>query len=216
MMKSSRGEASYYLCEYQSRDRETFGVEVCLPEKDGLQGLLASLRSMGRSEEFSRVASFVVADFPGNACIDDLEAIAQCANAAGLLNKVCLICPTSKRSTRAVISRLQSLGMRALLGGVGGDSRFADLTDYPIDGLVLDRELVAKAAGDPQAACLLEAIASFAVSLGVTTFASKCANQSELDMAASCGVAYQTLSDRPLPPLERQALRYRRDLPSPA
>ena len=48
MMKSSRGGASYYLCEYQSRDRETFGVEVCFPEKDGLQGLLASLRSMGR------------------------------------------------------------------------------------------------------------------------------------------------------------------------
>jgi hypothetical protein len=198
-MKPSQ-ERNFHLLKYQSNASATFGVEVVLDDDEELDSLLSSLKWLGQAAEFACSPDFIVCDFAGSHATQELRRIAECARASGLIDKLCLVCPLAGKAVAEVIDKIQHFGMRALVGGVGPDARFADLTDYPIDGLVLDRAFISKAHGEPQAASVLEAIATLSLNLGLKTFASRCVGQTELDVAASCGVDYLTFAGQP--PLE--------------
>ena len=66
------------------------------------------------------------------------------------------------------------------------------MTDYPINGIVIEPDLVSHASGDPHAASILDAIVVLAKNLGLKSFANDCETQSEFDFALSAGISYIT------------------------
>jgi len=122
----------------------------------------------------------------------ELRKIAECAGAQGLVDKLCLIASLNNNQLSTTISSLQSLGLRTLLDNVGATSRFCDMTDHAIDGVMIDPQLTSDAMGDPSAASILDAIVALATNMGIKTFANNCRSQSEFDFATGTGISYVT------------------------
>ena len=178
------------MLEYQSSEPRVFGVEVRPRGAIGMDSLLASIRWVGKSEGFRNELTFVVMPLPARADLVDIEQAAGCARAEGLFDKLCLVVPSDAYRLTTTVTSLQRLGIATLLGGVGKGSRFGDLTDHPINGIVIEPDLVSHAAGDPYSASILDAIVSLATNLGLKTFANECTTQAEFDFAMGAGVSY--------------------------
>ena len=189
-MQAHQRQEPYTVLEYQSSDARVFGVEVRQRTLVTLRGLLGAVRWVGNSEGFRRDLTFLVMTLPMRTYSDQLQQIADCARASGVLDKLRLVVPPNAHRLAATLTSLQRLEIPALLGGVGRNSRFGDMTDHPINGIVIDPELVASASGDPYAASVLDAIVVLATNLGLKSFASDCATQSAFDLAMSAGVSY--------------------------
>ncbi len=190
----------YTLLEYQSKEPRVFGVEVRPGAESGFKGLLEGLRWVGRSKAFSKELTFLVMTLPGRTELQEIRQIAECAGAEGLVDKLCLVVPKGALRLTATISDLQRLGIRVLLGGVGASSRFSHMTDYQIEGIVIEPHLVSEASGDPLAASILDTIVALSATLGLKSFANNCATQCEFDFATSAGISYVTYSK---PSIER-------------
>ncbi len=180
----------YALIEYQSSEPRVFGVEVRPRNEGGLNSLLAALRWVGKSKAFSKEITFLVLTLPDRMEGDQIRLVAECSRAEGLIDKLCLVVPQQDDRHPTIIAELQQRRIRALLGGVGSRSRFSDLISHPIAGVVIDPQLVSNASGDPSAAAILDAVVGLAASLGLKSFATECATQSEYEFATSAGISY--------------------------
>ncbi|HEX4235707.1 MAG TPA: EAL domain-containing protein [Caldimonas sp.] len=189
-MQAHSTREPYILLEYQSNEPRVFGVEVRPREARGFQGVIAALRWLGRSKAFINELTFVVMALPRRAQIHEIQQIARCASAEGLVNKLCLVAPPRAGST--IFQELRHAGIRTLLSGVGSNSRFSDIADHCIDGIVIEPGLLSNAAGDPGAASILDAIVALSANLGIKSFANDCVSQSEFDFATSAGITYVT------------------------
>ncbi len=199
MQAHSRSEP-YTLLEYQSGEPRVFGVEVRPKHESGFESLLAGLRWVGKSEAFSKELTFLVMALPTRTVLREIRQIAACASAEGLTDKLRLVAPADALHLSTTITQLQRLGIRVLLGGVGASSRFSDMTDHQIDGIVIEPRLLSDASGDPLAASILDAIVALSTSLGLKSFANDCATQTEFDFATSAGISYVTYTS---PNIER-------------
>jgi hypothetical protein len=189
-------EPDFRLLRYQSKTSRGAGMEVIIDSSDDLRAVVNGLKRLGELAQSSHAPDFIVLDLLKHHTAEELRIVASCTAAHGLAGKLCVVLPLRLRPSVTSLSQLQDHGIRVLLGGVGADARFADLTDFPIDGLVVDRSLISRATGDPQAASVLEAIATLATNLGLKTFAHRCLEQIDVDVALSCGVHYLTLENR--------------------
>jgi len=183
---------SHTLLEYQCNEPRVFGIELRPAGPSDLKGVLSSLLWLGRSKAFSNELTFVVMSLPNRTDLAELRQIAQCASEQGLADKLCLVASSDDRCLPATIMNVQRCGLRVLLGGVGATSRFCDVTDHPIDGIVVEPQLIMNATGDPRAASILDAVVALAANLGVKSFANECSSQTEFDLATSTGISYVT------------------------
>ncbi len=186
-----------HLLKYQSKSSSGFGVEVVFDAQADLRLLLDDLQWLTDVAEAEAAPDFFVMEVLASHGSADLRALAEDAAAHGLAGKLCLVVSSRLRPPDDLLVELLNLGIRVLLGGVGPDARFSDLTDSLVDGIVLDRTLISNASGDPQAASVLEAIVALATNLGLRTFAHRCSQQVDFDVALSCGVDYLTLDAEP-------------------
>jgi hypothetical protein len=182
----------YTVLEYQSKEARVFGVEVRPAGASGPETVLEGLRWVGKSKAFSKELTFLVMALPARIETQDVRKIAECAAAEGLAEKLCLVASGNAQRLSTTIEDLKRSGLRALLGGVGAGSRFSDMTDHPIDGIVIEQRLVSTASGDPCAASILDAILGLSKNLGLRSFANECATQIEFDFATSAGIDYLT------------------------
>ena len=181
---------------YRAKDSSAAGIEITLDPRADVDQFLLVIDSL-RLSEAGEPAPFVMMRLPVQASALDFARIADRARVSGLKGRLGLICPVGHAELSWALLALQSLGILALLGGVGANSRFADLTDHAIDGVVIDEALVARASGDPQAASVSEGIVTIAANLGLKTFASRCTTQTHVDVAVSCGVDYVSRHEGP-------------------
>jgi EAL domain-containing protein len=186
---------SVRLLKYQSKPSLGAGVEVFFDADEDTRLLLDDLCWLVDVVGADTPTDFFVLTLSNGYSTPRLLSLARDAAARGLSGRLCL---TVASPGDEVLAELQRLGIRAVLGGVGVDATFSDLTNPLIDGIVVDGALVSSASGDPQAASVLEAIAGLAKNLGLRTFASRCAQQAELDVAMSCGVDFLTLELGPV------------------
>jgi len=189
-MQAIRKPEPYSLLEYQSRELRVFGVELRPLADEGMPGILAGLRWVGRSPAFRDELTFLVVNLPDRVGSPDIAQLAECATAEGLSAKLCVVVSLCSRHPSRAIAQLKRNGIAVLLGGVGTDCRFSDMADRPLNGVVIDRALLAQACGNPQAASILDAIVALANNLGLKSFANECATESELQLALSAGVTY--------------------------
>jgi predicted signal transduction protein with EAL and GGDEF domain len=191
-MQADQRPEPYTVLEYQSSEPRVFGVEIRARHPIGLNGLLAGIRWVGKSEGFRRELTFVVMTLPTHTESHEIGQVVDCARAERLVDKLCLVVPANAHARGATIAALQRLGVAVLLGGVGRKCRFSDMTDHPINGVVIEPDLVSAASGDPHAASILDAIVALAANLGLKSFANDCTTQSEFDLATSAGISYVT------------------------
>jgi hypothetical protein len=191
-MQAHQKSEQYSVLEYQSSEPRVFGVEIRPRDPNTLNGLLGGIRWVGKSEGFRKELTFLVMTLPARTESHDLDQVAVCARNEGLFDKLCLVIPPNAHRVASTIAVLQRVGIATLLGGVGKSSRFSDMSDRPINGVVIEPALVSQASGDPQAASILDAIIVLANSLGLKSFANDCASQSEFDFARSAGISYIT------------------------
>ena len=190
-MKPSPGRNAR-LFKYQSAASHVVGVEVVVDVGQDFELLFKDLRGIADTVKPKPAPDFFVMELATDKSAE-LPAVAAAAAAHGLAGKLCFVVPVRNKPAKAILEGVQALDLRILLGGIDPDARFSDLTDSLVDGVVLDRGLIARAAGDPQAASVVEAIAALARSLGLRSFAHRCALQTDVDLAMSCGVNYLTL-----------------------
>lgn len=208
------------MLEYQSSEPRVFGVEVRPRYAVGLDDLLSGIRWVGKSEGFRKELTFLVMNLPFRTEAHEIKQVADCARAEGLSEKLCLVIPSNGHRVAATITSVQRFGIAALLGGVGRSSRLSDMTDHPINGIVIEPELVSHASGNPQAAAILDAIVVLARNLGLKSFANECAAQNELDFARSAGISYIAYAEPCVergslaPGVRRGILRDRTSLPA--
>lgn len=188
-MPLNPGPEPYVVLEYHSAEPRVFGVEVRSTSALGAEGVIAGLRWLGASAAFARELTFVVMHLSDAIRPDEIRRIAECANAEGLAHKLGLVARPHPR-LGTTVSVLREWGLRPLLGAVGETSRFCDLTRHAIEGVIIDRELVASAAGDPTAASVLDAIVGLASNLGLKTIANDCRSQVDFEFATCAGINY--------------------------
>ncbi|MEO7115788.1 MAG: EAL domain-containing protein [Caldimonas sp.] len=189
----SSPQRSVRLLKYQSKPSSGVGVEVIFDAEEDIHLLLDDLRWLTDLAAVRIPTEFFVLALWEGCSTPQLLTLAQDAVARGLAAKLCITVSARERPADDVLSELQSLGIRVLLGGIGSDARFCDIADSLIDGIVVDSSLVSSASGDPRAASVLEAITTLARNMGLRTFASRCSHEAELDYAMSCGVDFLTL-----------------------
>jgi EAL domain-containing protein (putative c-di-GMP-specific phosphodiesterase class I) len=214
MQPRSKSEP-YTLLEYQSSEPRVFGVEVRSHEGTGLQPTLSALRWLGMSKPFARELTFVVVTLSARTGPGQIRQIARCASHEGLADKLCVVVPATAQTLHRTVCELGQCGVRALLGGVGASSRFSDLTEHVLDGVVIEPSLLSRAAGDPCAASILDAIISLAENLGLKSFANECATETEFDAATVAGISYVAFA-RPSQERGRQVLSRLQQLPRTA
>ena len=187
--------SSVRLLQYQSNPSMSLGAEVIFDQTvdiarlfEDLQWLVAETGNLARPD-------FFVVDPPMEFSARDLERFANSAAFGGVAEKICLVIPLRGRPPDKMLAGLATLGIRILFGGIGLDSRFADLVDAFADGIVFDPALISKATGDPHAASVLEAASGLAMNLGLRTFANRCRQASEVEVARNCGVDYLGLHE---------------------
>jgi len=189
-MQAIRKPEPCTLLEYQSSELRVFGVELRPHETNGMQAILAGLRWVGQSAAFRDELTFLVVNLPDDIGTRHITQLADCARAEGLSTKLCaVLSPSARRRTRTIAS-LQRNHIAVLLGGVGRKSRFCDIADQPLSGVVIEGALLEQARGDPYAASVLDAIVSLANNLGLKSFANECATQTAFNFALSAGVNY--------------------------
>lgn len=189
----SSPQRSVRLLKYQAKPSSGVGVEVLFNAHEDIRLLLDDLRWLTDLATVETPTEFFVLALWEGCSTPQLLALAQDAVARGLAGKLCITVSSRQRPADDVLSELQNLGIRVLLGGVGINARFCDIADSLIDGIVVDSNLVSSASGDPRAAAVLEAITTLAKNMGLRTFASRCSQEAELDYAMSCGVDFLTL-----------------------
>ena len=195
-MEAIRKAEPYTLLEYQSSELRVFGVELRPLETNGMPGILAGLRWVGQSGGFCDDVTFLVVNLPDQAGSREIAQLAEGARAEGLSTKLCAVVSPCAHHPARTIASLQRHGIPVLLGGVGKKSRFSDMADQPLSGVVIDRALLQQACGDPHAASVLDAIVALASNLGLKSFANECATQTEFNFALSAGVSYVSFGAR--------------------
>ena len=199
-MQAHERPEPYAVLEYQSSEPRVFGVEARPRFAAGLNTLLAGIRWVGKSEGFRKELTFVVMTMPLRATFDEIKQVAECARKEGMDDKLCLVIPSNAPRVRTIIASLKRFGIATLLGGVGKSSRLCELTDHEVNGIVIETGLVSQAAGDPQAAAILDAIVTLATSLGLKSFASEC-GPSEFNFARSTGINYVSRAESSVVPV---------------
>jgi diguanylate cyclase (GGDEF)-like protein len=109
----------------------------------------------------------------------------------------------------AILRRLEGLGVRLALDDFGtGASSLRALQRLPVSEVKVDRSLVERLPGDPQAAALFGAIVSLAHALGLRTAAEgvETAEQADALRALGCDMAQGFFFHRPLAAEELEAL----------
>ena len=183
--------STYELLECQGTASRSFGLEVNILGESSVPKLVTAIRWIGESLDLPDRARFVVMTLPVEARLDELREIAESATIAGLIGRLCLVCDPAIPMAETG-AELQRLRIPVVLDRVGPSLRLADLTDYPLDGVELDRQLIDQAVGDPRAASVLDALVHLAKNLGLRTFA-RTSQQAVFDHLSGVGVDYITL-----------------------
>lgn len=191
--------AGHQVFECRSGSSLADGVEVLIDGHVSTRVLMAAIRWAARTEHIPKTARFILMDLPARCDLFELEQIAECTENAGLSGRLCLVCPLEGMPYQHTVAELQKLGIRAALGGVGPQYRLADLIERPLDGFVFDRDFIDATAGEPSAACALDALVNLAQNLGIKTFASRVTLAAAFDAVSAAGVDYVTVADRAIP-----------------
>jgi EAL domain-containing protein (putative c-di-GMP-specific phosphodiesterase class I) len=189
-MQLLRERDRHSLLEYHSREPRVFGVELNSFERNELRGILTGLRWIGQSRAFRDELTFLVINLPDRIEPREIIEIADCAKSEGLSDRLCAIVSPHTHRLATTMALLQRAGIAILLGGVGRNSRFSDIADHRVSGVVIDYALLSHAYGDPHSASILDAILSLAGNLGLKTFANECATENEFNFALNTGVSY--------------------------
>jgi hypothetical protein len=161
-----------------------------------LNGFFDALRAL-RDERFEG-DSFVYIGAPVPLSDREIGNVAACAQAAGLLSRLCLGYPSRPGSADgpARCAAVEAAGLRVALDNVGGDCTFLDFARHGVCALRFDEALTGAAASDPVAASVLEAMVNLARNLGIATLATGVAPECR-DTLVQCGVHY--LADAGVP-----------------
>ena len=198
--------AGHQLFECRSGSSSADGVEVLIDGHVNTKVLMAAIRWAARTEHIPKTARFILMNLPARCDLLELKEIAECTERAGLSGRLCLVCSLEGVPYQHTMAELQQLGIRVALGGVGPQCRLADLIERPLDGFVFDRDFVDATAGEPRAACALDALVNLAKNLGIKTFASRVTLAAAFDAASAAGIDYVTVSDDALFPSARSHL----------
>jgi len=189
-MQTVRKAEPYTLLEYQSSDPRVFGVEMRPQAPDTIQAILGGIAWVSQSAGFRSELTFLVFKLPNRVTSVDICHIAECARAHGLSKRVCAIVSPQAPRLAMTMASLQRNEIAVLLGEVGRHSRFSDVVEPPLNGVMIDGELIAQACGDPHAASILDAIVGLANNLGLKSFANECVTNTQFEFALSAGVSY--------------------------
>lgn len=121
---------------------------------------------------------------------EEILRMVDTASTVGFKLKVCVVCSWDHHHLQQDLRRIQDLGLQAVLGGVNQNCRITDFTATPVEGFSFDRAFLDEAAGEPRAACALNAIATLASDLGVTTFASRVSRLATMQSLANSKIDY--------------------------
>ena len=192
-MKPNR-RSSVRLLQYVSEPQTGRGIEVLFRAQDDMPSLFDDLQWLGAQHASPQATNFFVLTPVEDSAPPDLRMLARYAREWELARKICITVPITHENCDDLLADLQESGVLLLLGAVGAHTRFSDVANPLIDGIVVDRSLISAAVGNPHAASILESLTLLTRNLGLRSFASCCVRQLDADTARACGVQFLSLA----------------------